>query len=70
MEKTIMKKILAMLICFAFIATIATTASAQSGSFTDPVGDVRYIYSGADGMPVGYNVDQNFCSFQPFLIVS
>ncbi|MDG6219310.1 MAG: hypothetical protein QCI00_07705 [Candidatus Thermoplasmatota archaeon] len=43
-----MKKILAMLICFAFIATIGTTASAQSDSITDPTGDVLH-YREQDG---------------------
>jgi hypothetical protein len=48
MEKFIMKKIVAMLVCFAFIATIGTTVQAQSGSLTDPAGDVLH-YREQDG---------------------
>lgn len=43
-----MKKLLAMLICFAFIATIGTTTSAQSSSITDQTGDVLH-YREQDG---------------------
>ncbi len=43
-----MKKLLAMFICFAFIATIGTTTSAQSGSITDQTGDVLH-YREQDG---------------------
>jgi len=44
-----MKKVLAILICFAFIATIGTTASAQSESLTDSTGDVLH-YREQDGV--------------------
>ncbi len=46
--KTNMKKIVVLLVGLAFIATIGTTASAQSGSTTDPTGDVLH-YRAQDG---------------------
>jgi hypothetical protein len=43
-----MKKILVMLICFAFIATVGITVSAQSDTIRDPTGDVMQ-YRWQDG---------------------
>ena len=42
-----MKKIVSLIVCIAFIATAGMTALAQSGSITDPTGDVwHYTWTG------------------------
>ncbi len=53
----IMKKIVAMLICFAFIATIGTTVQAQSGSLTDQVGDVLHYREQDEVWSWGANIE-------------